>query len=161
VVWYNNICRTSLYPLTVKNAAGVTVPNPVRDRCGIAVGAPLPFPYKGVAPIVLSWFFTPVLTAIGAAILFGLARSAVLRRKNSYFLSFVALPFFVALTTWLCIYFIFTKGAKSLLTKEVQGWTENQAMWIAACVAAGAALFTILVLNPLIHYGMKRNFLIA
>lgn len=79
-------------------------------------------PYKGVLPIVLSWFFSPILTGIASALIFGLTRVLVLRRKNSYILSFWVLPFAVMLTSWINIYFVFTKGAKKSFQKDGDDW---------------------------------------
>jgi phosphate/sulfate permease len=69
-------------------------------------------PYKGFVPIVCSWFISPIFTGVCAALLFTIIRLVVLKRKNSYQLSFFLLPFFVALTVWLCIYFTLTKVSR-------------------------------------------------
>ncbi len=71
-------------------------------------GATFP-PYKGVVPIVLAWFVSPVLTATASVLLMLILRTLVLRRENSYSKSFWVLPPFVVLTTWINIYFVFTK----------------------------------------------------
>jgi solute carrier family 20 (sodium-dependent phosphate transporter) len=55
---------------------------------------------QGVVPIIVSWFFSPVFTAIASALLFFIIRTAVLRRKNAYQMSFWLLPIFVMLTVW-------------------------------------------------------------
>lgn len=60
-------------------------------------------------PIILSWFVSPVLTGIGSAIIFGSLRFLVLRRENSYGKSFWVLPPAVMLTTWINVYFVFTR----------------------------------------------------
>lgn len=73
-------------------------------------------PYKGVVAIVLSWFIAPVLTGLAAAIIFFVVRTFVLRRQNAYALSFWTLPPFVLITTFINMYFIFTKvNTKQLL----------------------------------------------
>ena len=42
------------------------------------------FPYtKGFLPVVLSWFFSPIIGAVLAAIIFFLSRLCILRRENS------------------------------------------------------------------------------
>ena len=66
-------------------------------------------PYTGLVPIIASWFISPILTGLCAAILFMIIKYAVLKRKNSYQLSFFLLPFFVTLTVWLCVYFTLYK----------------------------------------------------
>lgn len=74
-----------------------------RDHSGAA------FPYKGVITIFISWIFSPILTAACAAIVFGVIRTLVLRRKNAYQLAFWTLPPIVFATTFINMYFIFTK----------------------------------------------------
>lgn len=68
-------------------------------------------PVRGVVPIVLSWFISPLLTGLASAAIFGTLRTLVLRRKNAYALSFWVLPIAVLITTWINIFFIFTKVA--------------------------------------------------
>ena len=68
------------------------------------------FPYcGGVTSIVLSWVFSPILSALAAMILFLSIRTCVLRRQNSYFLSLWLLPLFTALTFWIATFFIVQK----------------------------------------------------
>ena len=57
-------------------------------------------PVKGVVPIILSWFFAPVLTALASAITFSSLRILVLRRAHSVQFSYYVLPFAVFITTW-------------------------------------------------------------
>ena len=68
------------------------------------------FPYiDGVAGIVLSWIFSPVLSMLVSIILFALTRWLVLRPSNSYQRSFYAFPILVALTLTLNAFFIIYK----------------------------------------------------
>lgn len=42
------------------------------------------FPFvSGVVPVILSWFFSPIICGVLSAIIFLVNRHAVLRRKNS------------------------------------------------------------------------------
>jgi solute carrier family 20 (sodium-dependent phosphate transporter) len=66
-------------------------------------------PYAGVLPIILSWFVAPLLTAAASGLIFGLCRFLVLRRANGLQLSYYVLPLAVFLTTFVNIYFVFTK----------------------------------------------------
>jgi sodium-dependent phosphate transporter len=66
-------------------------------------------PYKGVVSIVLAWFIAPALTGAIAAILFFALRFLVLRRRNAYTLAFWVFPPLVLITTWINMYFVFTK----------------------------------------------------
>ena len=110
----------------------------------------LPFPpYKGVLIIVLSWFFSPVLTGIASAILFSLSRALVLRSPHAYKRSFYVLPPMAFLTFWVNIYFVFTKGAAKVLSRDAEGWTNVKAGWIAAACAGGISLFSAVVIIPL------------
>lgn len=116
-------------------------------------------PYKGVVPIILSWFFSPVLTGLASAIIFVTVRTLVLRREKSYQLSFWVLPFMVLFTTWINIYFVFTKGAKKSFQKSnADEWSDAKAAWIAACCAAGLAFLTIIVVLPLLKWKADKKF---
>ena len=73
------------------------------------------FPYVGgVSGIVLSWLFSPVLSLLFAVVIFSITRFAVLRRKNSFNISFYSFPIFVGLTLMLNIFFIIYKGGKGI-----------------------------------------------
>ncbi|GFH30045.1 phosphate transporter, partial [Haematococcus lacustris] len=50
-------------------------------------------PYKGVVPIILAWFISPIFTSIAAGILFLALRTFVLRRQNGNIIAFWLLPF--------------------------------------------------------------------
>ncbi|KAG2436483.1 hypothetical protein HXX76_006784 [Chlamydomonas incerta] len=115
-------------------------------------------PYKGVVPIICSWFFSPVLTGAASALIFVTVRTLVLRRANSYGLSFWVLPPFVCLTTWINIYFVFTRGAKKMLSETEDDWSDAKAAWISACVAAGVTLLTIVIVLPLLRWKANRKF---
>ncbi|KAG6558095.1 hypothetical protein Mapa_000276 [Marchantia paleacea] len=114
-------------------------------------------PYKGVVAIVLSWFIAPILTGLAAAIIFFVVRTLVLRRQNAYALSFWTLPPFVLVTTFINMYFIFTKGAKKALSND-DSWTDAKAAWISAIVAAGVTLLCIFVALPLLKKMAARQF---
>jgi len=109
-------------------------------------------PYAGVVPIVISWFFSPVFTAIGAFIIFVTTRTLVLRSSDAVRRSYFVLPLLVMVTIWINIFFVFTKGAKTQLQKNAEEWTFEKSMWIAAVVAAGCGLLSLLT----IPFIMKR-----
>jgi hypothetical protein len=120
--------------------------------CTTASNANLPFPpYKGVLIIVLSWFFSPVLTGVASAIIFLLSRHLVLRSVNAYKRSFMVLPPMAFLTFWVNIYFVFTKGAAKVLSRDASGWTPVRAAWIAAACAGSISFFSIIVVIPLLY----------
>jgi sodium-dependent phosphate transporter len=120
--------------------------------CTTASNANLPFPpYKGVLIIVLSWFFSPVLTGVASSIIFLLSRTFVLRNVNAYKRSFLVLPPMAFLTFWVNIYFVFTKGAAKVLSRDASGWTAVRAAWIAAACAGSISFFSIIVVIPLLY----------
>jgi sodium-dependent phosphate transporter len=59
-----------------------------------------------VVPIILSWFFSPVLTGLTSALISFVLRTVVLRRENAYNLSFWVLPPAVLITTFINIFFV-------------------------------------------------------
>lgn len=100
-------------------------------------------PYKGVVPIVLSWFISPILTALASAIIFTGTRTLILRRPNSYTRVWFLLPVLVYLTSWINVYFVFTKGVRKTLKGTEDDWSDRKAGWIAACIAAGCSLVSL------------------
>jgi phosphate/sulfate permease len=121
--------------------------------CTTASNGNLPFPpYKGVLIIVLSWFFSPVLTGFASAIIFLLSRTFVLRSVNSYKRSFLVLPPMAFLTFWVNIYFVFTKGAAKTLSASAEGWTTVRAAWIAAACAGAISFMSIVVVIPVLYH---------
>jgi len=119
-------------------------------------GATFP-PYTGVLPIVLSWFISPILTSLGAALIFFLVRTLVLRRANGKNLALWLLPPFVLLTVWINVYFVFTKGAKKTLVAH-SDWSDKKAGWIALVVAAGVSLLSGVIVVPLLKRRADKHF---
>jgi len=73
------------------------------------------FPYVGgVSGIVLSWFLSPIFSAIIAGFIFFMTRLTVLRRENSFNKSYILLPVLVGLTLLLNSFFIIYKGGKGI-----------------------------------------------
>lgn len=96
------------------------------------------FPYiKGIVPIIVSWFTSPIMSSILAMILFALNRQLILRRERSTSLAYYAFPPLVFITIFINLFFILYKGAKAELA-----WEPNKAAWIAAVVAGGCSLLT-------------------
>jgi len=111
-------------------------------------GETRPFPpVKGVVPIVLSWFFSPILTALASALIFTLCRALVLRRKAAFKLSFLLLPALVMLTVFINTFFVLVKGAGKTL-KSTTGWSDTKKAWVAAAIAGGCTFVTAVVLVP-------------
>ncbi|EFJ43878.1 hypothetical protein VOLCADRAFT_76547 [Volvox carteri f. nagariensis] len=116
-------------------------------------------PYKGVVPIILSWFVSPVLTGLCSALFFFVVRTAVLRRERSYQLSFWVLPFMVLFTTFINIYFVFTKGAKKTFQSDAKDdWTDGKAAWVAAVIAVILAFLCAVIVLPILKYRADKKF---
>ncbi|KAG5484928.1 hypothetical protein LSCM1_07003 [Leishmania martiniquensis] len=96
------------------------------------------FPFfNGVAPIVASWFISPVLTGAVAALIYGLVRFLVLRPKNCVKRAIYTLPIIVTISFFLESFFVLFKGASKRLD-----WPLEKALWVAACIGAGAGLLS-------------------
>jgi sodium-dependent phosphate transporter len=105
-------------------------------------------PYKGVVPIILSWFFSPILTGLAACTIFSIVRVAVLRRKNSFNLAFWVLPIAVFVTTYINVFFVFAKGAAKTLGAD---YSNTKSAWISAIASGGAMLITAVIIVPLLR----------
>lgn len=62
--------------------------------------------WQGVVPIILSWFFSPILTACASALIFFLVRTCVMRRQNARNLVFWVLPIAVFITLFINVFFV-------------------------------------------------------
>ncbi|GIL86085.1 hypothetical protein Vretimale_13891 [Volvox reticuliferus] len=110
------------------------------------------FPYmRGMVPIVVSWFISPLMSGLATAMLFFIVRTAILRRERSLELAFWALPVLVLLTVFINVYFVLFKGADMRIK-----WSSNKCAWVSACAAAGCTVLTIIFGMPLVrHYVYK------
>jgi len=117
-------------------------------------------PYKGIVPIVLSWFISPILTGLSSSAIFMTMRHLVLRRNNAYQLSYYVLPIFVLITTWVNVYFVLTKGAKKSLQIE-DDWTQEKAIWITSVAAVGSSLLSGIIGIPLLKRHIEKQELTA
>lgn len=73
---------------------------------------------QGIVPVILSWFVSPILAFIATSILFLGVRTLVLRRKNSFNLGCIALPFLVGLTFFVIVVFIIQTGTHNGTTQH-------------------------------------------
>lgn len=113
-------------------------------------------PYQGVIPIIISWFASPILTGVASALILLTVRTTILRRKHAVILSIVLLPICVMITTWINMFFVFTKGAKKVL-EATGGWTTGKAAWVSACIAAGCGLIVGAVACPILYKKSKED----
>ncbi|EFJ39951.1 hypothetical protein VOLCADRAFT_70155, partial [Volvox carteri f. nagariensis] len=111
------------------------------------------FPYmRGMVPIVVSWFISPLLSGLAAALLFFIVRTAILRREASLELAFWALPLLVLITVFINSYFVLYKGADTRIT-----WSSNKSAWVSACIAGGCTVLTVFVGMPLVRQSVYRD----
>lgn len=117
-------------------------------------------PYKGIIPIVLSWFISPILTGLSSSAIFITIRNLVLRKHNAYQLSYYVLPVFVLITTWINVYFVLTKGAKKSL-QIGDDWTQEKSILITSISAAGCSLLSGVIGIPLLKKHIEKKALTA
>ena len=85
------------------------------SNCVIWYKATDSFPWVGgVSGIVMSWFLSPIFSALFASFIFYMTRFTVLRRDNSFNYSYQTFPIFVGLTIALNTFFIIYKGGKGI-----------------------------------------------
>ncbi|KAG1676247.1 hypothetical protein FOA52_006465 [Chlamydomonas sp. UWO 241] len=129
------------------------------------------FPYlSGFLPIVLSWFFSPIIGGTLAAIFFNICRIFILRSDNSTNRAIWATPLLVAFTLFINVLFVLVKGAKQELQKKwpckkatgYKGMTIKDcsdhfinSCWISAAAAGGVAIICGIVLIPFLKQKMR------
>lgn len=110
------------------------------------------FPFvKGIVPIIISWFTSPILSCAISSIIFGLNRYFILKKKNSAKIAYYALPPLVLVTVFINLFFILYKGAKAEL-----GWDANKAAWVSSIIAIATSILSGVVGIPLIKWRMRR-----
>eukprot|EP00775_Hariotina_reticulata_P012767 gene12767-12895_t len=110
-------------------------------------------PYKGVVPIILSWFFSPVLTGVASATIFTVLKYLVLRRQNAASMAFWVLPPAVLITVFINCFFVLTKGAAKTLGNT---WSTSKAAWVSALVGAGTAIICAVVVLPILRIRSRK-----
>ena len=110
------------------------------------------FPWVGgVSGIIISWFLSPIFSAIVAGSIFYSTRLLVLRKENSFNKSYWSFPIFVSLTMTLNTFFIIYKGGKGVGLDDIP---MGAALLIASCIG----LFSGGIIIPLIpHMKNKIN----
>ena len=95
------------------------------------------FPWlTGFAKIILSWVFSPILSAAAAASLFVALRVLVLRRADPSRAALAALPAIVGLTAALNAFLLLTKGTAS--RGKTDAWPAGKTAFVCLGVGAGA-----------------------
>jgi len=99
------------------------------------------FPYvQGLAGIVLSWVFSPILSALFAMVLFLITRHCILRRKGSFDLALWSFPVYTFLTFWVIVYFIIKKGGQAFGWQKTPDWRVSAMYLMSICCAAAMHL---------------------
>jgi sodium-dependent phosphate transporter len=111
------------------------------------------FPYvKGLVPVIISWFTSPFMSSILAAIIFLANRHLVLRRRDSNKIVYFALPPLVFITIFINLFFILYKGAKAELA-----WDASKAAWVSVIVASGCSLISGIAGIPFLRWKIRQK----
>ena len=116
------------------------------------------FPWiGGVSGIILSWFLSPIFSAMVASFIFFMTRCFVLRSKNSFDKSYRTFPIFVALTITLNTFFIIYKGGRGVGLDQL---SPRGALLIA--VGTGVALGSLIIpfiprMKQSVHNRFQQN----
>lgn len=144
---------------TSHSVVGSVVGMTIAIRGGDAVvwyrHAPEAFPYiKGMVPVLLSWFVSPILAFIATSILFLGVRTLVLRRKNSFNLGCIALPFLVGLTFFVIVVFIIQTGANN---DQWAAMEDAKTIWIGIVCGVGTGLLTLCTVIPYLRWKIPKE----
>lgn len=105
--------------------------------------------FTGVAKIILSWVFSPILSAAAAAGLFVALRALVLRRADPARAALVAFPVIVGLTAALNAFLLLSKGTA---TRAGTGeWAIGTMAGVCFGVGAGALVAAAALVPALRH----------
>lgn len=98
------------------------------------------FPFvRGLLPVVISWFASPVVAGCAACVMFLINRTLVLRRAGSHEVALWAFPPLVLVTITVNVFFVLYKGADSYLDR----WGAGKAAWVSAAAGTACALLTV------------------
>ena len=107
------------------------------------------FPYVGgVGGIVLSWFLSPIFSALISSFIFGISRSMVLRHSYESKRLEYLYPVLVGSTLTINSFFIIYKGAKGIV--------KNVELGTATLISFGVGIVGSLVTVPLLPQIRKR-----
>ena len=130
------------FALTWKGSNAIVWCEPIND-----------FPYvKGVVPIIVSWFSSPVISAFFAGSLFYINRSLILRKKYNNKNIYIIIPPLIFLTFFINIFFVLYKGAKTELI-----WSSDKCAWVAAVSSCGISFILCAIGIPYINNKIKNK----
>ncbi|KAJ3051669.1 Na+/Pi symporter [Rhizophlyctis rosea] len=103
--------------------------------------------WKGMGQIAASWFISPIVAGIFAAIIYSFTKYGIMRAKNSLKRALMTIPVYIFFTLFLCIMYIILKGGQSkTLANKV-----NMIAGIAAGVAGAVAIWAFIFYVPWIR----------
>lgn len=156
--WDNMACQLELPVSTTHTTVGATIGFALAAEGGSAViwsASKSTFPYfKGVAAIFTSWVVSPLAAFVFVAIVFGLLRALVLRRKNCFQITFWLMPLFTGVVLGTIAGFIIQTGGKNGTWDDLSDVTV---LWISVCCAVGSALFTLVFFMPFLKKTAIRD----
>lgn len=110
------------------------------------------FPFvKGVVPIVISWFTSPLLSGIASALFFIVARQTIMRAENAEQRATWSFGIIVWIAVFVNLFFIFSKGMQNRVK-----WSVEQSAWIAAVIATGCSIICFAI-SPKLTARIKKQ----
>ncbi|KAI5795372.1 phosphate transporter [Peziza echinospora] len=103
---------------------------------------------SGVAQIIASWFISPAIAGLFAAVIFSITKYGVLRRKNPLKWGFVMVPIYFAFTSGILTMVIVWKGSPAL---KLDDWNTSQVLGCVLGVAAAVLALCMLFFIPYLH----------
>ena len=114
--------------------------------------------------IVISWVLAPVLAGIASGFMFTITRILIMRQPNSYERAAYAFPFYALVAVFIAVFAIVYRGlpaAQKQIDSLPGGLDENKvplgAVWIAAVIAFGAAVFAGTVGNYFVRRAVDNE----
>jgi sodium-dependent phosphate transporter len=109
-------------------------------------------PFSGFLGVVMSWFFSPILSGLVAMTLFFLIRTFVLRNKNSFTRAVKVYPILVTLCVTTIAWYMLKKGIKVDKLKMVDADADEA---IKFAIALGIGLVCAILMIPV--YKIMQN----
>ncbi|WIA09366.1 hypothetical protein OEZ85_008772 [Tetradesmus obliquus] len=103
------------------------------------IGGIIGFALGGIAPIVISWFMSPLLAALITFVLFLAVRTLVLRRANSTKIAFYVLPLLILLTFFINLFFILPQTMELISARNFAMANTNATLGRLSALNAAAA----------------------
>jgi len=159
VLMFGMMCVTFSVAVWLLLATYMSLPVSTTHTCvgsvmGIAIAA------KGVdavnwdvvGKIILSWFFSPILSGVAAVILYLAIREGIMRSEDPQSRTLLFYPFLVAFCVIIVVFYTIYKGTPQLGLKTTPLGT---ACGVAFACGAGAAMFTWLVVTKQVKLRME------